>query len=189
MSKVLVVDNYDSFTWNLVQALGALGAEWEVRRNDRIRLREAERLKPDRILISPGPGRPENTGICADLVRRFEGKIPLLGVCLGHQLIAWCHGARIRRADKIFHGKTSLIHHDDTGLFRGLPNPFEAMRYHSLIVDPATLPETFLPTARTDRDEPMGIRHRTHPTEGVQFHPESYRTETGLALLRNFLNL
>jgi len=187
MLRVLVVDNYDSFTYNLAQALGSIGALPDVRRNDRLTVEQAERLRPDRIVISPGPKGPEDTGVCVPLIRRFAGEIPILGVCLGHQCIAHAFGAKIVPAPRILHGKTSPVHHDGRGIFQGLPSPFEAMRYHSLIVDRETLPREFEETAHTDHEELMGLRHRRRPLEGVQFHPESYRTEVGVTLLKNFL--
>lgn len=185
---LLVIDNYDSFTFNLVQALGSLGATVRVERNDRVTLREIERIGPSRILISPGPKTPREAGISIDVIRRFAGKCPILGVCLGHQSIADAYGARVDRARRPMHGKTSAIRHDGAGIYRDVPNPFVAMRYHSLIVDETTLPGELVATARTETGELMGLRHRTLPLEGVQFHPESYRTEAGLALLKNFLD-
>ncbi len=182
---VLLIDNYDSFTYNLVQALGSLGARVEVVRHD-VSIERIEALAPERIVISPGPKRPADAGISNEVLRRFSGRMPILGVCLGHQCLAEVFGGRVSRAGRIMHGKTSRIFHDDEGVYRGLPNPFEAMRYHSLIVDEA--PKDFTVAARTDRDEIMGIRHRAWRIEGVQFHPESYRTECGLAILRNFLS-
>jgi anthranilate synthase/aminodeoxychorismate synthase-like glutamine amidotransferase len=184
---VLVIDNFDSFTYNLVQALGALGAAPEVVRAD-APIERIERAAPDRILISPGPGRPEDAGISNEAVRRFAGRVPILGVCLGHQCVAHVYGARVARAARIMHGKTSPIRHDGAGVFRGLPDPFTAMRYHSLIVDETTLPPDFVVTARTPEGEVMGLRHRSRWLEGVQFHPESYRTDAGAQLLRNFLD-
>jgi anthranilate synthase/aminodeoxychorismate synthase-like glutamine amidotransferase len=185
-SVVLLIDNYDSFSYNLVQALGALGADVEVVRND-APIGRIEAMAPERIVISPGPKRPADAGVSAEALRRFAGRVPILGVCLGHQCIAEAFGGRVARAPRIMHGKTSPIHHDGAGLFRGIPNPFEAMRYHSLIVE--ELPRDFAVSARADRDEVMGIRHREWPLEGVQFHPESYRTPEGAALLKNFLAL
>ena len=184
---ILVVDNYDSFTYNLVQALGALGAAVRVERNDKISAGEIERARPERIVISPGPKTPSEAGISTEIVRRFAGRFPILGVCLGHQSIACAYGGRVDRASRPMHGKTSAVHHDGAGVYRGLPNPFPAMRYHSLIVDEQTLPPELIATARTREGELMGIRHRTLPLEGVQFHPESYRTDAGLSLLKNFL--
>ncbi len=186
--KILVIDNYDSFTYNLVQALGALGAELEVRRNDRIGPEEVEAAPPDRIVISPGPCTPREAGVSVEIARRLAGKVPILGVCLGHQAIAHAFGATVDRADRLMHGKTSMIRHDGRRLFRGLTNPFEATRYHSLIVREETLPSEFEVTARSDdQAEVMGLRHRELPLEGVQFHPESFLTTEGPSLLRNFI--
>jgi anthranilate synthase component 2/para-aminobenzoate synthetase component 2 len=184
---LLLIDNYDSFTYNLVQALGRLGCAVEVARNDRITPRRARRLTPRRLLISPGPGAPRQAGCSLALIRAFAGQIPILGVCLGHQCLGAAFGARVVPAPRLMHGKTSPIHHDGRTIFAGLPDPFPAMRYHSLIVD--ALPETLEASARSDRGELMALRHRRLPLEGVQFHPESYRTEAGLALLENFLKL
>ncbi len=184
---ILVLDNYDSFTFNLVQALGSLGAEVRVKRSDAVTVTDVERAAPERIVISPGPKTPLEAGASVDVVRYFTGRIPLLGVCLGHQSIAAAFGGRVVRSAVPVHGKTSRIFHDGAGVLRGLPNPFVAMRYHSLVVDRASLPAELAPTARAEAGELMGIRHRDHPVEGVQFHPESYRTEAGMALLRNFL--
>ena len=184
---VLIIDNYDSFTYNLVQALGALGAEVETVRNDAVTPEEVEARSPERIVISPGPCTPRESGVSNRVIRRLAEKIPILGVCLGHQCIAHAFGGRIVRAERPMHGKTSEIRHDGEGVFAGLPNPFSAMRYHSLVVDEAALPPEFIVTARTAEGEVMGLRHREWPLEGVQFHPESYRTATGVDLLRNFL--
>ena len=184
---ILLIDNYDSFTYNLVQALGTLGAEIETVRNDAVTPEEVELRAPERIVISPGPCTPRESGVSNRVIRRLAGRIPILGVCLGHQCIAHAFGAQVVRAKQPMHGKTSEIRHDGAGVFAGLPNPFSAMRYHSLVVDEATLPPEFVVTARTGDDEVMGFRHREWPLEGVQFHPESYRTDAGLALLRNFL--
>jgi len=189
---ILMIDNYDSFTWNLVQYLGELGAEVRVFRNDRITLEEVERLAPERIVISPGPCTPNEAGISVELVRRFAGRVPILGVCLGHQCIGQAFGGRIVHAREIMHGKTSMIRHAGKGVFRGLPDPFEATRYHSLVIERASLPECLEVTAWTEReggemDEIMGVRHRELPVEGVQFHPESILTAVGHDLLRNFL--
>ena len=186
---LIVIDNYDSFTYNLVQALGALGAEMEVFRNDHITVEELERRRPSRLLISPGPCTPNEAGISVEAILRFAGRIPILGVCLGHQSIGAAFGARIVRAERLMHGKTSMITHDGKGVYRGLENPFEAMRYHSLLVDEATLPPEFVVTARSEFGELMGIRHRTMPLEGVQFHPESIMTPEGPKLLKNFLEM
>jgi anthranilate synthase/aminodeoxychorismate synthase-like glutamine amidotransferase len=186
---LLLIDNYDSFTYNLVQALGRLGGRAEVARNDAITLREARRRAPTRLIVSPGPGEPKGAGVSTKLIRSFAGRIPILGVCLGHQCLAAAFGGRVRRAAQPMHGKTSRVRHDGRTIFAGLPQPFEAMRYHSLVVDEERLPADLEATARTDEGELMGIRHRRWPVEGVQFHPESYRTEAGLALLENFLSL
>jgi len=184
---ILLIDNYDSFTYNLVQALGSLGAEVEAVRNDAVTPEEVEARAPERIVISPGPCTPRESGISNRVIRRLAGRIPILGVCLGHQCIAHAFGARIVRASRPMHGKTSEIRHDGEGVFARLPNPFSAMRYHSLVVDESTLPAEFAVTARTGDGEVMGLRHREWPLEGVQFHPESYRTGAGIDLLRNFL--
>jgi anthranilate synthase/aminodeoxychorismate synthase-like glutamine amidotransferase len=184
---ILLIDNYDSFTYNLVQALGALGAEVETLRNDAVTPEEIDARAPERIVISPGPCTPRESGISNRVIRRFAGRVPILGVCLGHQCIAHAFGAQVVRATRPMHGKTSEIRHDGEGVFAGLPNPFTAMRYHSLVVDERSLPSEFAVSARTSDGEVMGFRHREWPLEGVQFHPESYRTEAGAALLRNFL--
>ena len=189
---LLVIDNYDSFTYNLVQHLGELGAEVRVFRNDRITLDGIRRLHPDRLVISPGPCTPDEAGVSVAAVRAFAGEIPILGVCLGHQSIAQAFGGIIDRARSVMHGKTSLIHHDGRGVYAGLPDPFEATRYHSLVVRPDSVPDCLEVTSWTrDRtgavDEIMGLRHRTLPVEGVQFHPESILTRAGQALLANFL--
>jgi anthranilate synthase/aminodeoxychorismate synthase-like glutamine amidotransferase len=184
---LLVIDNYDSFTWNLVQALGALGADVRVIRNDQATPDEVERLAPERIVISPGPCTPREAGISNRVVQRMAPRVPLLGVCLGHQCIAHVLGASVGPARWVVHGKTSQIRHDGAGVFEGLPNPLRAMRYHSLAVDETTLPPELAVSARSEEGEVMGLRHRTWPLEGVQFHPESYRTEAGTDLLRNFL--
>ena len=186
--RLLVIDNYDSFTYNLVQYLGELGGVLDVRRNDAITLDEVTALRPDGVVISPGPCTPREAGISVPLIQRFAGTIPILGVCLGHQAIGAAFGAAIVRAGRIMHGKTSLIHHDSRGLFARLPDPFEATRYHSLVIDPGTLPPMLARTAWTDEDEIMGVRHRTLFVEGVQFHPESILTVEGKRLLGNFLD-
>ena len=186
---VLLIDNYDSFTYNLVQGLGRLGAQVRVARNDRITQAEAERLRPDRLLLSPGPGSPADSGVSLDLIRAFTGRAPILGVCLGHQCIAEAFGGRVVPAPRLMHGKTSSVRHDGKGVFQGLPDPFVAMRYHSLIVDADAMPAELEITARTDAGEVMGLRHRRLPIEGVQFHPESYLTEEGLRILENFLKM
>ncbi len=187
--KLLVIDNYDSFTYNLVQYFGELGAEVTVKRNDEISLREIETLRPDRICISPGPGRPENAGICPELVRELGRDIPILGVCLGHQCIAQVFEGEIVRADRLMHGKTSIIHHTNRGIFQNLPQPLEATRYHSLVVKPGTFPESLEITATSDDGEIMGLQHREFPLHGVQFHPESILTAEGKNLLANFLQI
>ncbi|MEW6715277.1 MAG: aminodeoxychorismate/anthranilate synthase component II [Nitrospirota bacterium] len=186
---LLMIDNYDSFTYNLVQYLGELGEDIKVFRNDKITIQEIEILKPDRIVISPGPCTPKEAGISVDLIKHFAGKIPILGVCLGHQSIGAACGGEIINAPRLMHGKTSMIHHDGKTIFKGLPNPFEATRYHSLVVKKSTLPDCFEISAWTDRDEIMGIRHKEFILEGVQFHPESILTKAGKDLLRNFLKL
>ena len=189
--RVLMIDNYDSFTYNLVQYLGELGAEVLTFRNDAITIEEIERLSPDRIVISPGPCTPLQAGISNEVIRRFAGRIPILGVCLGHQCIGHVFGARIVRAKRLMHGKTSMICHNGEEIFRGLENPFEATRYHSLIIDPGSLPPELEVTAwaEDDPEEIMGIRHRELPIWGVQFHPESILTKEGEKLLKNFLEI
>lgn len=186
---LLMIDNYDSFTYNLVQYLGELGEDIKVFRNDRITIKEIETLKPERIVISPGPCTPKEAGISVDVIKHFAGKIPILGVCLGHQSIGAAFGGDIIRAPRLMHGKTSLIHHDGRTVFEGLPNPFEATRYHSLVIKKETLPGCLEITAWTDMDEIMGVRHKELIVEGVQFHPESILTKVGKALLKNFLKL
>jgi len=186
---ILVLDNYDSFTYNLVQYFGELGAELVVRRNDRTSIDEVEELHPEKICISPGPGTPDEAGISNDLIRHFGPRIPVLGVCLGHQCIGQVYGGEVVRAERIMHGKTSPILHEGDGVFRGLPIPFEATRYHSLIVRRETLPEELEVVAETSDREIMGLRHRQHPVHGVQFHPESIMTGEGKRLLANFLAL
>jgi anthranilate synthase/aminodeoxychorismate synthase-like glutamine amidotransferase len=185
---LLLLDNYDSFTYNLAQYLGELGCDVEVHRNDKISVEEIARRKPEKIVISPGPCTPQEAGICVELVRRLAGKFPILGVCLGHQAIGVAFGGKIIRAPKLFHGKTSEIHHDGRGIFRKLPNPFTATRYHSLIVERKSLPRELQITAETDDGVIMGFRHRKFPVEGVQFHPESVLTPSGKQLLQNFLS-
>lgn len=184
---ILMIDNYDSFTYNLVQYLGEMGEELQVYRNDKITIEEIERLKPDRIVISPGPCTPKEAGISVEVVKRFAGKVPILGVCLGHQCVGHAFGARIVGADRLMHGKTSMIQHDGKSLFKGLPNPFEATRYHSLVIERETMPSCLEITAETDIGEIMGVRHKELAVEGVQFHPESILTPCGKDLLRNFL--
>ncbi|HXQ97804.1 MAG TPA: aminodeoxychorismate/anthranilate synthase component II [Candidatus Limnocylindrales bacterium] len=186
---ILLLDNYDSFTYNLAQYLGELGCELEVRRNDKITLDEVARRKPERIVISPGPCTPREAGICIELIRRFAGEIPILGVCLGHQAIGEAFGGRVVRAKSILHGKTSEVFHDSKTVFRGLAKPFTATRYHSLIVERKSLPRTLEISAETADGTIMGLRHRNLRIEGVQFHPESVLTGPGKDLLRNFLSL
>ena len=188
---ILIIDNYDSFTYNLVQRIGELDSSIELRvfRNDKITVGQAEELGPERVIISPGPCTPLEAGISNEIVKHFAPKVPLLGVCLGHQCIGHSFGASIVRADRLMHGKTSMIHHDGKTIYAGLDNPFEATRYHSLIIKPGTLPDCFEITARTDQDEIMGIRHKEFALEGVQFHPESFLTGVGPKLLGNFLKL
>jgi anthranilate synthase component 2/para-aminobenzoate synthetase component 2 len=186
---LLMIDNYDSFTYNLVQYLGELGEDIKVFRNDKITIPEIEELNPVRIVISPGPCTPKEAGISIKVVQHFAGKIPILGVCLGHQSIGAAYGSEIVNAPRLMHGKTSMIHHDRKTIFKGLPNPFEATRYHSLIIEKDTLSDDFKITAWTDQNEIMGIRHKKLLLEGVQFHPESILTEVGKDLLSNFLNL
>jgi anthranilate synthase/aminodeoxychorismate synthase-like glutamine amidotransferase len=187
--KILVIDNYDSFTFNLVQLVGRFSADITVCRNDRITLSEIRCLQPERILISPGPGRPEDSNICLKVIEDMGRDVPILGVCLGHQSIAITYGSRVIRAPHLMHGKTSLIRHDGKTIFKGLSNPFEATRYHSLLIRKETLPACLKITAWTDRDEIMGVRHVDAVLEGVQFHPESILTTAGKDLLKNFLKL
>ena len=186
---ILVIDNYDSFTYNLVQYLGELGSEVQVFRNDAVSVEEMRAMKPERLLISPGPGVPDNAGITLEAIRAFAGKIPILGVCLGHQAIGQAFGGKVIRAPYLMHGKTSEICHDSATIFRGLPYRFKATRYHSLIVEKEGLPEELEVSATTPDGVVMGLRHRRFPVEGVQFHPESVMTEHGKILLKNFLNL
>ena len=187
--KILMVDNYDSFTYNLVQYLGELGQELIVHRNDKITLEQVKRLKPDRIVISPGPGSPKDAGVSREIIRELGPKVPLLGVCLGHQCIGEVYGGMVERNYRLMHGKTSMIHHDNKGVFKGLPNPFEATRYHSLVVRREGFPKELEITAETKEKEVMGLRHREFPIYGVQFHPESILTKAGMQLLRNFLKV
>ncbi len=186
---LLLVDNYDSFTYNLYQYLAQLGADVLVRRNDALTLGDVERLAPERIVISPGPGAPAAAGISVGLIQQFGGLIPILGVCLGHQSVGAAYGARIERAPELRHGKTSAVYHDDRGVLRGLPSPFQAVRYHSLVVARDDLPDCLEVSAWTDDGLIMGLRHREYAVEGVQFHPESVLTEAGYRLLANFLGL
>ena len=189
MNKILIIDNYDSFTYNLVQYFGMLGCDVVVKRNDEITLAEINALAPARICISPGPGRPEDAGISNDVIREFGTKTPILGVCLGHQCVGAVFGGEIISAPRLMHGKTSPVRHHSCGVFKDLPNPFEATRYHSLIVRRDALPDVFEVTAETAEGEIMGLQHRDLPIHGVQFHPESVLTADGMALLRNFLAL
>lgn len=184
---ILMIDNYDSFTYNLVQYVGELGQELQVRRNDKITLEEIEQLAPDYLMISPGPCTPNEAGISMEAIRHFAGKIPILGVCLGHQSIGQVFGGKVLRAERLMHGKTSEVFHDGKTIFLGIPSPFTAARYHSLIVEEATLPPELEVTARTAEGEIMALRHREYPIEGVQFHPESIITQHGKKLLQNFL--
>ena len=186
---LLMIDNYDSFTYNLVQYFGEVGEDVQVYRNDKITIEEIESLHPQRLVISPGPCTPKEAGLSVDAIRHFAGRLPLLGVCLGHQSLAAAFGGEVIRAERLMHGKTSMIHHDGKAVFRNLPNPFEATRYHSLIVKRSTLPDCFEISAETAEGEIMGMRHRTLGIEGVQFHPESILTTSGKDLLRNFLKL
>jgi anthranilate synthase component II len=185
--RVLVIDNYDSFVFNLVQYLGELGAEPLVHRHDELTIDQIEALEPDAVLISPGPGAPKDAGLSNEVIRTFAGRAPILGVCLGHQCIGEVFGGSVVRAAEVMHGKTSLIHHTDVGIFRGLPDPLEATRYHSLVVDRASVPDCLEITAETDDGVVMGLRHRDLAVEGVQFHPESILTVAGHDLLGNFL--
>jgi len=184
---ILVIDNYDSFTYNLVQYLGEMGADIQVVRNDELTVAEILKKKPDHILISPGPCSPKEAGVSVEVIQGLAGKIPILGVCLGHQSIGYAFGGNIIRAKKLMHGKTSQITHDGKGVFQGLPNPFKATRYHSLVIERQTLPADLLVTATSEDGEIMGVRHKSLPVEGVQFHPESILTESGKALLHNFI--
>jgi anthranilate synthase component 2 len=185
---MLLIDNYDSFVYNLFQYLCELGQHVEVVRNDQVTLDQIENMRPELIVISPGPGTPQRAGICNEVIRRFAAELPILGVCLGHQCVGYSYGAVVEQADEIMHGKMSLIHHDGKGVFHGLPNPFPAIRYHSLAVVPQSVPDCLEVTAWTSNGIVMGLRHRRYPVEGVQFHPESIMTEVGKDLLRNFLN-
>lgn len=185
---ILMIDNYDSFTYNLVQYFAELGAQVKVFRNDAISLEDIHHQSPNYFVISPGPGRPEDAGISVALIKEFAGKIPILGVCLGHQAIGYAYGGKIIQAKKLMHGKTSLIHHNQSDLFKDLTNPFEATRYHSLVIDRKTLPSCLEVIAWTDDQEIMGVRHKQYPLWGVQFHPESILTKQGKALLKNFIS-
>ncbi|PKN89294.1 MAG: anthranilate/aminodeoxychorismate synthase component II [Deltaproteobacteria bacterium HGW-Deltaproteobacteria-1] len=184
---ILMIDNYDSFTFNIVQYLGQMGEDVQVYRNDKITLDDIHKLKPQAVFLSPGPGAPREAGITVDVVREFYKTVPLMGICLGHQSIGYAFGGDIVRADRIMHGKTSAVQHDGKTIFTGLPNPFTAGRYHSLVVRPETLPSCLEVSARTDEGEIMGLRHKEYPVEGIQFHPESVLTPQGKRILRNFL--
>jgi para-aminobenzoate synthetase component II len=184
---ILMIDNYDSFTYNIVQYMGELGADMRVERNDQISIEEIESLNPKKIVISPGPCTPEKAGVSVAVIRHFAGKVPLLGVCLGHQSVGAAFGGEVIKAGKLMHGKTSEVRHDGKTLFKNLPNPFTATRYHSLVLNRKTLPDCFEITAESDDNEIMGIRHKELPVEGVQFHPESILTPNGKDLLRNFI--
>ncbi|AFV12250.1 para-aminobenzoate/anthranilate synthase glutamine amidotransferase component II [Thermacetogenium phaeum DSM 12270] len=186
---LLMIDNYDSFTYNLVQYLGEMGEEVRVFRNDALTCSQIAALQPEALLLSPGPCTPDEAGICLEAVRFFQGRIPILGVCLGHQVIGQAFGGEVVRAERLMHGKTSLVYHDGRTIYKGLPNPFTATRYHSLILKRETLPACLEISAETERGEIMGVRHREFIIEGVQFHPESILTEGGKTLLRNFLNI
>ncbi|MCC6712707.1 MAG: aminodeoxychorismate/anthranilate synthase component II [Candidatus Dadabacteria bacterium] len=186
---ILMIDNYDSFTYNLVHYLSELGEEVTVARNDKISLEDVGRMGPEIIVVSPGPCTPREAGISVDVIKEFAGRTPILGVCLGHQSMAYAYGAEIVRAGRLLHGKTSPIRHDEKGIYKDIPNPFEATRYHSLLVDKGTLPDDFEVSAWTDEGEIMGIRHKEHLMEGVQYHPESILTRHGKDILRNFINL
>jgi len=186
---ILVIDNYDSFTYNLVQYLGELGAEMQVFRNDKITVEEAVALKPEKVLVSPGPCTPKEAGISCDIIREFGPRLPVFGVCLGHQSIGDVYGGNVIRADRLMHGKTSPIIHEGKSVFKGLPSPFDATRYHSLIIERGSLPECLEITAWTAEGEIMGVQHKEHPVHGVQFHPESILTVEGKKLLQNFLDL
>ena len=186
---ILMIDNYDSFTYNLVQYLGILGADVEVRRNDQVSLEEIEAMAPERLVISPGPGVPQSAGIIVPIIQRFYRQVPILGVCLGHQAVAVSFGGRVIRAARLMHGKVSEIYHDSRGVFRNVPDPFTATRYHSLAVDGKSLPASLEVSANAEDGEIMGLRHRDYPVHGIQFHPESILTQEGMHILENFLRL
>ena len=186
---ILVIDNYDSFTYNLVQFLGEMGADLQVVRNDQVTLADIQALQPTHVVVSPGPGTPDDGGVSLDVIKQMGATTPILGVCLGHQCIGQAYGGVVHRAGQLMHGKTSMIYHNDDGIFAGLPNPFEATRYHSLIVEENSLPDVLTVTARTEDGMIMGLRHREYPVYGVQFHPESILTTEGPRLLRNFLDV
>jgi anthranilate synthase/aminodeoxychorismate synthase-like glutamine amidotransferase len=188
-NMILMIDNYDSFTYNLVHYLGELGEKVLVFRNDKIKLEDVGKLNPDMVVVSPGPCTPREAGISVDLIKEFSGRIPILGVCLGHQSIGYAFGGKIVRAKRLLHGKTSMIYHDGKEVYEGLPNPFEATRYHSLLVEKESLPEELEITSWTDEEEIMGVRHKEYLIEGVQFHPESILTKNGKDLLRNFIKM
>lgn len=184
---IIIIDNYDSFTYNLYQYVGEIYSDIKVVRNNVITLNDVNRMNPKGIILSPGPGRPENAGICVDVIRTFGANIPILGICLGHQAIGYAFGGKIVMADEIKHGKTSMTMHDGKGIFKGIKNPIETMRYHSLIVDSNTLPEELMVTAKTDSGVIMGLKHKQYPVYGLQFHPESILTEQGKAIIKNFV--
>jgi anthranilate synthase/aminodeoxychorismate synthase-like glutamine amidotransferase len=186
---ILVIDNYDSFTYNLVQLMGELGADLEVVRNDQLTLEDVRRMNPDQIVISPGPGTPDDGGVSLEVIRELGKTTPVLGVCLGHQCIGQIYGGIVKRAERLMHGKTSMIYHENAPLFAGIPSPFEATRYHSLLVEEATLPDCLMVTARADSGEIMGVQHKEYPVMGVQFHPESILTVYGTRMLQNFIEL
>ncbi len=186
---ILMIDNYDSFTYNLVQYFGELGADLKVYRNDALTLKDIKALHPEKIVISPGPGRPEDAGVSVGLIKEFAGKIPILGVCLGHQAIGYAYGGKIIQAKYLMHGKTSLITHNQKDIFKDIENPFEATRYHSLVIEESTIPQCLEVTAHSDDGEIMGVRHKEFPLWGVQFHPESILTRAGKNILKNFLTL
>ena len=186
---ILMIDNYDSFTYNLVHYLSELGEEVTVARNDKISLEDVGKMSPEIIVVSPGPCTPKEAGVSVDVIKEFAGRTPILGVCLGHQSMAYAYGAEIVRAGRLLHGKTSPIRHDEKGIYKDIPNPFEATRYHSLLIEKGTLPDEFEVSAWTDEGEIMGIRHKEHLMEGVQYHPESILTKHGKDILRNFIDL
>ncbi|WP_028992316.1 anthranilate synthase component II [Thermoanaerobacter thermocopriae] len=186
---ILIIDNYDSFTYNLYQYVGEMNNKIFVIRNDEVSVKDIEKLNPEKIILSPGPGRPENAGICVDVIKSLGDKIPILGICLGHQAIGYAYGAKIVKADKIMHGKTSLVFHKGEEIFKDIKNPIEAMRYHSLVIDRQTLPRDLEVTAYTEEGVIMGVRHKMYPVYGLQFHPESILTEQGKEILRNFLEV
>lgn len=186
---IIIIDNYDSFTYNLYQYVGELNEEMLVIRNDEMTIEEIAKLNPEKIILSPGPGRPENAGVCVDIIKTLGNKIPILGICLGHQAIGYAYGAKIVRADKIMHGKTSFVFHKGENIFKDIKNPIEAMRYHSLVIDRPTLPGDLEITAYTEEGVIMGVKHKIYPVYGLQFHPESILTEEGKKILINFLEV